>query len=803
MPLPGLAELQGYRPPRRAPGEKDSLLPSLAELAGPPLAVIGAVGDILTRPAYGISEAYGEAAEGGGATDVLEGLLRGVKGGYKEAEFPTFGERAFPEQEDEGFGRKVARFGVDVVTDPTVLFGGPAFRAAGKGALAAGRLVKGTKAAKRFADTDIAQSMSRAMFGTDYNVATFGERIGFKGGGKEAVERAARGAEEFRELKELRQFNIAEKIKQLGVDVNDEVFMKEVTAAIRGGKIFEPTKQSMFARVLREGYDELGGKISSFKDDFDDVFETFDTATGKSVPFKRIANYDPQFLKSEIAERLTTSRGISDATRGLMERHGLTRGQADNIINFETGNMKKAGNIEYARVSTDADVFEQNALKNYLRYVDQVEHRVAMARQFGIKGGKLKELMQGAEDAGLARKTVQTFQKGINRRFEPTPLAGIAPTLLGLQVMTKLGPTSVVNQMGQHANNIVVQGIGNYVKSWGKLIARDPETAQRAAMAVKGGLQAQMTQLFSELGAAGAGGIVPKLGSKYLGAIGFKFFDALPRRLAAIGGVPTAEQAVARAIKKGTGWTDDLAELSVTKMDFDYFAKIGKLPPSSETRIGLKASKLTQFEPDFLSLPPMWQSPEMRVVMQFRSFINEQTRFLWQGVMKPAIKYFDSNGAQGNIKPLMRALVMYPVAGQGVAAARELIKELSARAIGAKRNKRYKRKFDYDHPLAQIARDSLYVGAFGIGGDILEQASRGNLMSWAMGPTLGDVAGFVEGGIGTMGGMLEGEFPGLQDVAEFGARNVPGRRLLPLTPKELTTASTRRGLPKSLLEGFE
>ncbi len=810
------ASRMSFKRPRSTPDDDlATILKNFAieNVAMPGLAGLEAVTDIISRPQTGLSEAYGEYEEGGGVSDVLEGLWRGVSKGYKEAEHPLVEERLVPHQEGEGWKRQLLRGLAGGIADPTVIFGGSIAKLAGKGALVAGRAAKGMKTVKRLADTDAAQMVSRAVFGTDYNVARFGERAGFKGGGKEAVERATRGNEQFRELSELRKYNIGETIKRLGIDVNDEAFMARVTKAHRSGSINSPTKESMFARVLTENYDDYFSQITKFKDDVGDIFTTFDTATGKSVPLVRWkkGEFGPQFLKSEIAEKLATKRGTSEATEELMKRQGLTRAQAERIVNFETGNMKKAGNIEYARVRFGADIFEQNALKNYLRYVDQVEHRMAMAGEFGIKGGKLKELMQGAENAGLTGKTIETFTKGVNKRFEPTPLAGIAPTVLGFQVLTKLGPTSVINQMGQHANNIVLQGLGNYVKSWGKLISRDPKTAQRAAISVRGGLHAQMEQLFSELGAAGGGGIVPKLGSKWLGGIGFKFFDALPRKLASAGGIPTAENAVKKALLKGSTWdhlaklkiTDDLAELGIRKADFNKFVENGKFrgfDDSMKNRLGLKASKLTQFEPDFLSLPPMWQSPEMRIVMQFRSFINEQTRFLWGSVMKPAIRYLDTNGVAGSIKPLKRALIMYPIAGQGVAVARELTKEVAARALGAKRNKRYERKFDYDHPIAQFAKDSLFVGAFGIGGDILEQAARGNLMGWALGPTVGDVTGMVEGGFEQ---MASGELPEMQDVAEFGARHVPGRRLFPLTPKELTTASTKRGLPGSFREWME
>ena len=796
MPFGSIGAIRGQAQAyRRQSSKNDSLFPSFADVAGPALSALGAVGDVLSRPAYGLSEAYGEVAEGGGATEALGGLLRGVTGGYKEAEFPTLGERIVPEQEGEGFGRKVARFGADVVTDPLVLFGGPLTKGIGKAGLAAGRAVKATKAVQRFGKSDIAQSMSRAVFGTDYNVAKFGGRHG-----QAAVGRARRGVETARNLTAPQQMRIDSAMKSLGVKANDDAFWARVTEALEGGELSGLTKESAMAKVLRSEYDDWGTKFSRFVDDAGDQFETFNVRTGKSSPFKPEANYSPQFLKEEIASKLVTKRGITEQTEKLAKQLGVTKTEAARIIEFETGGLKKAGNIEYARTAANADVFERNALKNFLRYGNQVSNRLAMAQEFGVKGGRLTELLEGASAKGLARETIQTFRHGINKKFEPSPLAEIAPALLGLQVLTKLGPTSVIAQFGQHMNTVVQQGVGGYVKGLLK-ISTDPAVAKRAAMTVQGGIQAQMEQLLGRAGAAG--GVTSGLASKYLGAIGFKWADAVPRRIAFAGAIPTAEKAVAKAIQKGAGWSDDLAELGVRKFDFDEFARAGKFSTQTENRIGLRAAKLTQFEPDFLSLPPMWQSPEMRVMMQFRSFINEQTRFMWKAVMKPAIKYLDTNGASGSIKPLTRALVAYPIAGQGVAGARELVREVSARAIGAKRNKRYKRKFDYDHPLAQLAKDSLYVGAFGIAGDILEQASRGNLLGWVAGPTIGDVSGMVESGISTGGGMLGGEFPGMQDVAEFGARHVPGRRLLPLTPKELTTASTRRGFPGAVRERFE
>ncbi len=785
--------------------KNDSIFPSFASIAGPALATVGAVGDILSRPAYGLSEAYGEFAEGGGAGDVLEGLGRGLTGGYEEAEHPTFGERIVPVEEDEGFGRKVARFGADVVTDPTMLLGGPVVKGLGRGALAAGRAVKGTKAVQRFAQTDLAQSMSRGIMGTDYNIARYGGEAG-----DAAVKGASRGVEVARNMSAPQHMNIEAAMKTLGVKANDDAFWTRVTKHIEGGDF--TGKEGAMARVFRREYDFWDKKLASFKDEFDDVFETFNPMTGETAPYISEANYAARYLKPEIADQLVTKRGASKAAEELAEKLSITRGQADRIIKFETGQMKKAGKVEYARIAENSDVFDQNALRNFVRYSDEVSNRYAMAREFGIGGGKLKSLMQGAEDAGLSKATIETFTKGVNKRFEPSPLADIAPALLGWQVLTKLGPTSVIAQFGQHVNIMVQQGVGKYVKGLME-ISTDPRMAQQATMAVKGQLK-QVEQLLGRAGAEGGGSFIAKAASKYLGLIGFKRADAYPRAIAFAGGIATAKQALTKSIRSGVGWSDDIGkQFGISKVEFNYFAKTGKFPPATESRIGLKADELlspaetriglraaksTQFEPDFLSLPPMWQSPEMRVAMQFRSFIHEQSRFLWKGVMEPAIKYIDTKGTSGSVKPMMRALVAFPIAGQGVAAAREFIREISARVTGAKRNKRYKRKFDYDHPLAQLAKDSLYVGAFGIGGDILEQASRGNLLGWIAGPTITDVAGLAEGGLETMGEALGGDFPGFEDAATFGAKHMPGRRLLPLTPRELGGAA--RDFPPPWME---
>jgi hypothetical protein len=481
----------------------------------------------------------------------------------------------------------------------------------------------------------------------------------------------------------------------------------------------------------------------------------------------------------ELLEKIRAERGVS--AKGVAERFKITQQEAEDFLRRQAGFTRKAGPLEYARITElPEDILERNPLEVLRRYDQQMFRRLTSAKQFGVENQKLEQAIQAAVNEGLNPNTAQLMRNAVLGVKDPRWLDKIAPSILGFQVLSKMGPTSAITNISQRVNAAIAYNMGNYARGQMKL-ASNPAFRERSMLAATAHLRQQMEHLVGQATIAEKVGTWPR---KWLGVVGFNWVEKGNRSISYAAGVASAEN-LAKA--SGGQLTKKLAQMGATAEDMRLFQQHGRFLPAAERRIGMRAAKETQFAPGYLDLPPLWQTPEARLLFQFKSFIHQQTRFLTNQVIRPAAKYLETGGKEGDIGPLMRALIAYPVAGQGVAAARDLFQEYSAETLGAKRRK--PRKFDYDHPVAQLVKDSMYVGAFGMAGDVLTAASRGRLLDWAAGPSISDVTENFEF-LSRHGAA--GRFPRTEDLLGRLYRHLPGRRLVPLEPQEVVGGLSRR-----------
>lgn len=436
-------------------------------------------------------------------------------------------------------------------------------------------------------------------------------------------------------------------------------------------------------------------------------------------------------------------------------------------------------------------MIELDPLKVMPRYFNQLYHRMAMAEEFGLDGKKIQNLVKKAVDVGdeatgrrLLPKTGQEIENYVNSINTDSAFSEVARKVLGFQVLTKMGPMSTISQLSQHGLTAISEGLGNYVKGVTKYIS-DSELRKLAGEGYGSALRSQLQHLAgsSDETALFQGRVSKYLDpAKWLKASGFTQADSGARRIAFAAGQSSAEGAARRA----ASLTDDLKKMGVDQEAFNFFKATGKFPVDTVRKVGLLASEKTQFLNRFTDLPPLWQTPEFRMAVQFKSFAYQMSRFLLKDVMSPAIKYFDTGGKAGSIAPLMRAAITLPAAGNAVAMVRELVSEGAATAVGAKRKR--KRRFDYNHPLAQMIEDSTYVGAFGIAGDAFSQAARGNFLEFMLGPTAADIARTTQYGASK---IVSGKAPTGAELAQHFYSHVPGRRGIPLQPQEVVGAAER------------
>ena len=816
-----LDEVRDIAPPQPMDygGEGEGFLSNLFEKLNPL--------ELLALPGLAVSEGVGAYRAGEGFLGGLEAAGRGLWRGTDERLYPTMGEQFLPESPtgEEPFGTGIARFGIDVATDPLMYVGGPVFRAAGAGIKAGGRAVGAAfpglaSGAQRFsrlwrASEDIAKTyggrggrlatnkarnmIQDAEVQIGKAISSYDEllrKTGLHGGGSSQVATRTKAMDIIEDPEALQKVNgLWTVVRSSGDDAADE--LAEGTA-----------------RLL----DDIGAEVEGFTDMFGDRFQITEILEGgKSAqrPFERLANYFPQMLKDDVTRgmALGTKSGVSAAIKRLSEKYGIPQLTAQKLVQRMKQPMR-AGNIELARTRDIPNaILERDPAKVIPRYLGQVYNRMAFAKEFGIKGQQLDELLSMAQDAaegGMLEADIALELADLIKgrpRFSKSGLDDISRKIAGFNVLNKMGPLSTLSNMSQSTNTIIAEGLGNFMTGASRAL-RDPNS-KVGAIAFNRSLRDAMEQI---LGATREG-----WASKWLSLSGFNQQERINRLLAANAGIATMERLLASPRTASTA--KDLAKRGYTKGLETAFRTLGRMPTKSDDvmrlakmweprfgdlneayyaaekavddllRVGLKASEKTQHATKFLDLPPGWQTPEGRLFTQFKSFLHQQTRFLMREVVSPAM--------EGNYGPLYRAMVAFGIGGPAVAEARDLYRQgmgwiLTGEAPAPRH------EFDWDHPIMSMLADSVYVGGMGLAGDIVQSAAQGRLADFVMGPTLSDVVDWTQTGVQqAVGGTpLTGD-----QLAAAAFTVMPGRRGLGIYTSEIDELDLL-GIPGRVSGGF-
>jgi hypothetical protein len=546
---------------------------------------------------------------------------------------------------------------------------------------------------------------------------------------------------------------------------------------------FDAKEAAAGAKLLKIFNNQLTGKVI---EEGTNVW----SKTFYQKPWQRLPDYTPRMLREEFLREIASDTGFSKAAQRLAKENGISRVEAESLLNA-LQYPKKAGNLEYARsMRLPGDWIETDPLKYLPRYFEQVYGRIAFAEQFGVKGQKMNELLTKAVGGGRKyRKKVdgkmKTFKvkyggnldakfatdlKKIAMGFPPRDksLEEIAKMVMGAQVLTKMGPLSTILNISQSANTFAREGGINFTK--GVLRSFTDEGQRLGAVAYQKGIRDALLNM------AGGG---THWAQRYLKWVGFTPAERMNRLLAANAGVVTMERLIGQAIKKGTGLTDDMVRRGLSPEDFDEIARLGgKMTRQMEDKVGFLASEMTQHATHFKDIPLGWQTPAMKVAMQYKSFIYQQSRFLTREVLKPAQEYFLSNGKKGTLGPLVRATAAFGLGGQVVTHLRDQVRQMTGKLTGIEHEPKIP-LWEVDDPVVQMIQDSFMVGSLGLAGDLAERAARRDLAGWFLGPTWGDVTDAVEGTVDfTARAQEDQEIPWERLYAQL-IRRIPAATVLP------------------------
>jgi hypothetical protein len=502
--------------------------------------------------------------------------------------------------------------------------------------------------------------------------------------------------------------------------------------------------------------------------------------------WRRLDDYTPRMPTEDFLKEISAEKGFSKAVERLAKENNISRPEAEDILRA-LQYPRKAGNLEYARtLELPRDWVETDPLKYLPRYFEQVYGRIAFAEQFGVQGQKLNELLAKAVGGGAkykkAGKVVRVKYGGdLDARYatelqkialghapRDKSLERLAKTIMGAQVITKMGPLSTIMNLSQNANTFAREGGVSFTK--GILKSFTDEGSRLGAVAYQKGIRDLLLNVV---------GGQAHWSQRYLKWVGFTPAERMNRLLGANAGVVTMERLVRQAAKKGTGVTEEMLRRGFTPDDLARtLGNGGKLPQDVADKVGFLASEATQHATHYKDIPLAWQSPGMKVAMQYKSFIYQQTRFLMREILKPAQDYFISNGKKGSLGPLLRATAAYGIGGQVVSHLRDQVRQATGYALGIEHEPKVP-LWEVDDPVVQMLQDSLQVGALGLAGDIVESASRKNLAGWFLGPTWGDVITAAEGASDfTSRGLKDQEIPWERLYAQL-IQRIPAASVLP------------------------
>ena len=470
----------------------------------------------------------------------------------------------------------------------------------------------------------------------------------------------------------------------------------------------------------------------------------------------RIENYFPHKFPAE----WYTQRGQKKLREKLLAQ-GFDETRVDKFIRDRLAyKPKKVGHIELVRqAGEELDLmYEKNPAKVLPAYFRDSIFRQEMSKEFGVNGelletwaGDLKKIM--ATPAGRPRvewidRVVDAMQ---GKDLHDTLMEEIAKHVSGIQAITKLGVSTTVANFGQSPlNQIVRNGFTNYAKSlWlgGVPAPNSPLILGATKDGLKSlGMAAYNRGMMEDIIRATTGGR-SWWADMYMRGIGFNYSERFGRHAGAVGGWLDAEnlwKQYLTASKEGHGTLASRAAAELSRK-YDISPKVLQAMRGDEAltqdvleRAALRGSDAVMHAFDVMDLPIGWRDPFWRLVLQFKSFGYQQLGFMGREVLQPALQYWASGGAAGNIAPLYRSMLMFPAIGMGVSHARDLAKGIPHQILWGEWD--YKDPYWADpDPGSRFLTDMGYVGTLGLMGDAIEQAQRGKLASWLVGPTAADI----------------------------------------------------------------
>lgn len=497
--------------------------------------------------------------------------------------------------------------------------------------------------------------------------------------------------------------------------------------------VFELSHEARNMGLKVSGYDTKSGKFFQKEMGEPKFFFPQQIVEWQKLRTNRFYSY---LVKTGAAENMEHARMV--VQRWISQFSDRKFAGMENARLFHVDSFKTAKEFGY---ETDAYNLWTNFLTGSTKRLEEV-------KQYGHKDAQAAQLIQGIIDEGydpaLARKM---FDNLVEPDFTTRWTATQAKRFMSFNSATLLGWAQIL-QLGQLSNTMVKYGVTPTAKAMFESI-RHPQQGREFAEAAGAILEHTLREHHELLGRTGS------ITSKILKYEGFTPLDRWVRIVSTGAAKHYINKTLARLEKAPTSssaktYRRMLGELGI---DADKALKSGVTQDQYLTA-GFRVSDSTQFTTHRSKLPFFYHSPEVKALLQYKSFMFFQTKFIKETVFGEMKK--------GNLKPLALFLTVYPAMGEIVGDIRAGGQNAIIAAFGGD-----VRRVRPDSFLARYIDDMAMVGGVGILSDLLYYLRQGQLQKWLTGPTVGlfsdlGKAGFDlmrKGDWDSLGKMIVGRIP--------------------------------------------
>lgn len=371
------------------------------------------------------------------------------------------------------------------------------------------------------------------------------------------------------------------------------------------------------------------------------------------------------------------------------------------------------GNLERPR-EINLPFWDTNVDRVLPQYFEGAFHRLETIKRFGAKDEMKGQILAKIKEQGGDSAVVETVINRMTGVIERPSLPGIDSNFLGkvrsFQTITKLGLAAIPNST-QSINTAYLTGLKNTMKGIrAALSGKGKEFADSIGVT----LQSTVDDIIRQSTGGGTG-----FTSAFLRKTGFTFTERLNRTIAANAGKTYVLEMSGKLLRNPSSARVRRA-LSEIKIDPDKILRQGGAQFDDIVKGAQTVVKRTQFESTALELPIFFTSPGGKVITQFKTFAFNQSKLIKDAILKEA--------GRGNFAPMITAITLMPILGEGVRDVRALLS-------GKVRDKQ---------GLARIAENMAAVGGWGIVSDLLSSANFGGVAEFFGGPTGSDLAGAIE-----------------------------------------------------------